>query len=48
MEDETTKHIVGGSSQSTLLHAEPLLDSLPREPSRTLLERNEVWLGFPP
>lgn len=48
MEDETTKHIVEGSSQSTLLRAEPLLDSLPREPSRTPLECNEVWLGFPP
>lgn len=48
MKDETTKHIVEGVSQATLFHAEPLLDSLCREPSKTPLEHKEVWLGFPP
>ena len=48
MKDETTTHIVEGTSQATLFHEEPLLDSLHREPSKTPLERKEVQLGFPP
>lgn len=48
MKNETTKHIVEGASQATLFHAEPLLDSLRREPSKTPLECKEVRLCFPP